>query len=263
MADAADVRARRNGSATGKPRGASKSQDALAPGGTTGGHVLLVEVDEATATTLAAALRLDGREVELALEGVRVPGTPDAVAGVDIVLADLRADDLAGQRALARSAALAPKASVILLTSYATLESALRALRGGAEDYLAKPVDMDELRVAVARVLRWRRLERELAAQVGELERTQAQLRKANEQLRRRVAAATAELQHKVEALDAANQQLRAAQEQHHTFVAMVAHEMRGPLGPIMNYAMLAKRPAVTPKSATSTWTSSSSTPTA
>ncbi len=184
----------------------------------------------------------------LALEGVRAPGTPDAVAGVDIVLADLRPDDLAGQRALARSAALAPKASVILLTSYATLESALRALRGGAEDYLAKPVDMDELRVAVARVLRWRRLERELAAQVGELERTQAQLRKANEQLRQRVEAATAELQHKVEALDAANQQLRAAQEQHHTFVAMVAHEMRGPLGPIMNYAMLAKRPAVTPE---------------
>ena len=51
-----------------------------------------------------------------------------------------------------------------------------------------------------------------------------------------------------MEALDAANQQLRAAQEQHHTFVAMVAHEMRGPLGPIMNYAMLAKRPAVTPE---------------
>jgi signal transduction histidine kinase len=90
---------------------------------------------------------------------------------------------------------------------------------------------------------------------VDELERTQAQLhdaneqlRDANEQLRRRVEAATAELQHKVEALDAANQQLRAAQEQHHTFVAMVAHEMRGPLGPIMNYAILAKRPAVTPE---------------
>ena len=90
MADAADVRARRNGSATGKPRGALKSQDALAPGGATGGHVLLVEVDEATATTLAAALRLDGCEVELTPEGVRAPGTPDAVAGVDIVLADLR-----------------------------------------------------------------------------------------------------------------------------------------------------------------------------
>ncbi len=219
-----------------------------------GGGALVIESDAGTAETLAAVLRVDGFQVAVVADA-RQSATTLRAGGVEIVLAELRADDPAGQRLLADLRALAPEASVIVLTSYATLESALRALRAGAEDYLAKPVDADELRLAVAGAMRRRRLERELAARVRELEQTHtqlqaahAELRELNAQLRQRVDAATAQLHNQVQALDDANAQLVAAQDQHHTFVAMVAHEMRGPLGPIMNYALLAKRPAVTPE---------------
>jgi len=211
------------------------------------GRLLVVESDASIAETLAAVLRLDGYDV-VVTTNLRQASAERQERPVDLVLAELRADDPAGKRVLAEVHDRVPAASVILLTSYATLESALRALRAGAEDYLGKPIDADELRLAAARVMHRRRLERELAARVRELERTQAELRELNANLQQRVDAATEELRGKVGDLDAANQQLVAAQEQHHTFVAMVAHEMRGPLGPIMNYALLAKRPAVTPE---------------
>lgn len=220
------------------------------------GRVVVVESDAGTAQTLAAVLRLDGYQVALADEAWGGDGEATRPDGaVDVVLAELRADDPGAKRMLAELRTRAPEASVIVLTSYATLESALRALRAGAEDYLTRPVDADELRLAVASAMRRRRLERELAARVRELEQAHAELQTAhdelralNAQLQQRVEAATAKLHEQVQALDAANQQLVAAQDQHHTFVAMVAHEMRGPLGPIMNYAMLAKRPAATPE---------------
>jgi signal transduction histidine kinase len=216
--------------------------------------VVVVESHAGTADTLAAVLRLDGYHVMVA-DNPRRSGASGPDGAVDVVLAELRADDPGAKRLLDELRRRAPEASIIVLTSYATLESALRALRSGAEDYLTRPVDADELRLAVAAAMRRRRLERELAARVRELEQAHAELQATHDELRalnadlqQRVDAATAQLHQQVEALDAANQQLVAAQEQHHTFVAMVAHEMRGPIGPIMNYALLAKRPAVTPE---------------
>jgi len=215
------------------------------------GRVLLIGVAPGDGKALAAVLRHDGYRVATAadagaaaevLKDQRKDGPPD------VALAELRADDPAGAALLFEIRALAPLASVIVLTGYATLESALGALRGGAYDYLAKPVDVDELRATVARAMERRRLERELAERVRELEAAQTELRELNGRLRERVEEATAALRGKVDERDAANAQLRAAQEQHHTFVAMVAHEMRGPLGPIINYAQLAKRPSATPE---------------
>src|SRR6185312_4996077 len=126
-----------------------------------------------------------------------------------------------------------PATTVVVLTGYATLESALQALRRGVYDYLVKPVDVDELRITLARALERRRLRQELATRVRELELAHAAARDFNARLQEQVDQATAELRRKVEELDAANEQLRQTQEQHDRFVAMVAHEMRGPLNPI------------------------------
>src|SRR5262249_20417994 len=89
------------------------------------------------------------------------------------------------------------------------------------------------------------RLQRELAGRVRELEDAHAQLQSFNARLRQQVDDATGELHSKIAALDKANAHLRQTQEEHDRFVAMVAHEMRGPLNPIINYAQLAKRPAI------------------
>lgn len=209
-----------------------------------GGYVLVLDGDEGIARTIGAVLRHEGYEVATAL-------TPAEAAGLlrnghfDAVLADLRTEESGGEDVLERARELAPGAVVIVLARYASFETALRALRAGAYDYLLEPVDVDELRLTVARGLEHRRLERELAARVAELEAAHAEARSFNARLRQQVDDATAALRSKVDALNEANEHLRGTQEEHDRFVAMVAHEMRGPLNLIINYGQLVKRPGL------------------
>lgn len=207
-------------------------------------RILVVDSDAATASTLGAVLRHDGWDVQVG------PDTTVALAALgegpfDVLLIDLDAHDPQGQAVVERAQQTIPATTVVVLTGYATLESALQALRRGVYDYLVKPVDVDELRITLARAMERRRLRQELAARVRELESAHAAARDFNIRLQEQVDQATAELRRKVEELDAANEQLRQTQEQHDRFVAMVAHEMRGPLNPIINYAQLAKRPTL------------------
>jgi signal transduction histidine kinase len=204
-----------------------------------GGRVLVVDRDEAIARTMAAVLRHEGYAVAVADSLAPAPEYRE----YDLLLLDLRLDD--GDDLLTQARRLAPAAVVIALAQFATFEAALRALRAGAYDYLLKPVDVEELRLAVERGLAHRRLERELAARVAELEAAHRAARDFNAQLRRQVREATAELSAKVQALDAAMAHSQQVQAEHERFVAMVAHEMRGPLNIIINYAQLARRPGI------------------
>ncbi len=203
-------------------------------------RVLVLDDDVGVCETLAAVLRLDGYAVRTAERLVEAESLLREEP-FDVVLTDLHLDD-DGQDPLDVVRALAPDAVVVVLTGYATLESALRALRTGAYAYLVKPTDVEELRLTVARGMEGRRLRRELARRVAELEAANAAVQDFNAQLRTQVAAATEELRDKVAELNATNRQLRQAQEQHERFVAMVAHELKGPLALVMNYAQLAAR---------------------
>lgn len=207
-------------------------------------RVLVVDSDRGTASTLGAVLRHDGWSVRIAPDS----STAQSALGeelFDVLLVDLDENDPQALTVIEQAQQTIPATTIVVLTGYATLESALRALRRGVYDYLVKPVDVDELRVTLARAMERRRLQRELAARVRELETAHAAARDFNVRLQEQVEQATAELRRKVEELDAANAQLTQTQEQHDRFVAMVAHEMRGPLNPIINYAQLAKRPAL------------------
>jgi signal transduction histidine kinase len=205
-------------------------------------RILVVDADTSTASTLGAVLRHDGWTVQLASSGEEALKAL-AEGQFDLLLADLDDSDPHSQEILEQAHRAVPAATILVMTSYATLESALRALRRGVYDYLTKPIDVEELRITLARALERRRLQHELAARVRELESAHAVARDFNTRLQEQVDRATAELRRKVEELDEANRQLKLAQEQHDRFVAMVAHEMRGPLNPIINYAQLAKRP--------------------
>jgi signal transduction histidine kinase len=223
------------------PAKAQSAPDAAASGGA---HVLIMGGDTSTASTLGGVLRHDGRSVQIVTDSA---SALRALADntFDLLLADLDEADSKSQNVLDQAQRTTPATTVVLLTGYATLESALRALRRGVYDYLVKPVDVEELRVTVARALERHRLQHELAVRVQELEAAHAAARGFNARLQEQVEQATVELRHKVEELDEANRQLTQAQEQHDRFVAMVAHEMRGPLNPIINYAQLAKRPTL------------------
>jgi signal transduction histidine kinase len=207
------------------------------------GHILIVEGDQGIARTLAAVLQRQGyavRTAATAFEAARLLDEDD----FDLALIALRDEDADGA-SLARLHALRPHLTLIVMTHMATFDSALRALRDGAFDYLVKPVDVEELGLRVARALERDRLQRELASRLRELEAAHREAQTFAARLQQRVEHATEELRRKVKELDDVNAHLQQSQAEHDRFVAMVAHEMRGPLNPIINYAQLAKRPGL------------------
>lgn len=208
------------------------------------GRILVVDADEGIADTLAAILRQEGYQVAVAYT-LRAALEQLREGHVDLVLADLRVEE-SGDDVLRRTREYAPSAVVVVLTSFASFETALHALQSGAYNYLVKPVDVAELRVTVDRAMQHKQMERTLEAQVRELEAAHVQVQSFNAQLQMQVEERTHELREKVQALKDANIQLQRTQEEHERFVAMVAHEMRGPLNPIINYAQLAKRTGIT-----------------
>ena len=124
-------------------------------------RVLVVDDELSVATTIKAILELDGSEVTAVTSG------KDALAQLrdhefDVVLTDLRLDDLDGIEILRETQKLWPDTVAIMLTGYASLESAVAALRSGAYDYLIKPSDVDELRATIGRALERRRLRQRL-----------------------------------------------------------------------------------------------------
>ncbi len=70
-----------------------------------------------------------------------------------LVLLDVRLPGINGIETLSRIRQFAPNLPVLLITAFADLRQAVAAMKGGAEDYLAKPVDLDELRAAMADTL--------------------------------------------------------------------------------------------------------------
>jgi len=113
----------------------------------------------------------------------------------DLVLTDLRLDDTDGLTIISEVCRLQPETVSIVLTGYASLESAIKALREGAYDYLIKPCDVDELRAVVARGIERRQLGLQLKTRLAELERANETIRELNTDLQRRIDDATRELQ--------------------------------------------------------------------
>ncbi len=205
------------------------------------GRILIFESDAGVARSLAALLTRRGH-LATAVSTMREAARALERYVYDVALVAIADED---DVSIARIAALWPQLTLIVLTRVATFDSALQALRDGAYDYLVKPVDMDELCARIDRALERTELQRELSDRVRELEEAHRQAQSFNARLQQQVERSTDNLRAKVEELDASNAQLRKSQEEHDRFVAMVAHEMRGPLNPIINYAQLAKRPGL------------------
>ncbi len=82
---------------------------------------------------------------------------------VDLVLSDIRMPKIDGISLLERIKRIRPQTVVILLTGYPSIESAVRAMKDGAFDYLTKPINLDELHVKIERGLERMRLNRSLS----------------------------------------------------------------------------------------------------
>lgn len=148
--------------------------------------VLVVDDEKSIRTTVAAFLRAAGYDVEVAEDALQaealLPSRP-----CDIVLCDIVMPRMSGTELLARLPSLVPHTLVIMMTGEPTVETAAQAVRGGACDYLVKPVAKDELLRVVGRVARLH----ELMADKRALE---AANRAHQEQLEQLVAERTREL---------------------------------------------------------------------
>ena len=121
-------------------------------------HILIVEDEAVIRRALRRLLEREGYSVAEAenLDGASRCCTERAC---DLILSDLRLPDGEGTELLERC----PGTPVLIMTSYASVRSAVDAMRRGAVDYIAKPFDHDEMLLLVARTLRHRNLERENA----------------------------------------------------------------------------------------------------
>lgn len=125
--------------------------------------VLVVDDEKIAARNLQYILGKEGYTVEVALSGPEAAKMLEAEAenGYDLVLTDLRMPEVDGMQILATARALHPDVEVIMVTGFATVSSALEAVKAGAYHYLAKPYNISEVRLVVRDALEKRALKRE------------------------------------------------------------------------------------------------------
>jgi DNA-binding NtrC family response regulator len=117
---------------------------------TTAGHVLVVDDEKAQRDILTVILEGEGYTVETA-SNVSQALSAYRNHRADVVLTDLSMPERDGLALLEELIKLDPEALVILVTAYGTIGSAVQAMKKGAFDYLAKPVDREELLITIAR----------------------------------------------------------------------------------------------------------------
>ncbi len=83
--------------------------------------------------------------------------------GTDLLLTDLKMPKLNGFDLMARVHAIDPSVIVFIITGFSSLENAVAAVKKGAYDYIAKPFEPDDVQVRIARALKERALENQVA----------------------------------------------------------------------------------------------------
>src|SRR5216110_746016 len=121
----------------------------------TKGRILIVDDEVNARTALVELLRDEGYVAESAADAFKALGKMADFAP-DLVLTDLKMPGMDGLQLLARLLEDDPQLPVVVMTAFGEVETAVRAMRSGARDYLAKPVNVGELQVVVAREMEQR-----------------------------------------------------------------------------------------------------------
>jgi two-component system response regulator AtoC len=123
-------------------------------------RLLVVDDDPVTIDLLHEVLSKEGHDVSTALSG------EEAIAQgmdhfFDIVITDVRMGEKDGMEVLRFFRRNAPDTTVIMITAFGSIETAIEAIREGAYDYISKPFKLDEIKFTIQRALEQRRLVQE------------------------------------------------------------------------------------------------------
>lgn len=143
--------------------------------------ILVVDDEEIIRDGCARILGKDGIQVHAAVDGAE--GLAKAkVVPCEIALVDLKMPRLGGIEFIEEMQKLNPRTICIMITGYATIETAVEAIKKGAYDYIPKPFTPSQLRIVVQRAQERYRLQTEAEEARAEAEQAKAEAEKAKEQ---------------------------------------------------------------------------------
>ncbi len=115
-------------------------------------QVLVVDDEEIARTNLEYILRKEGHQVSTAANGLEALEKVKAQE-FDVILTDLKMEKMDGIQLLESVKQMAPHTEIVMVTGYATVSSAVDALKKGAAHYLSKPIKLEELRATVREII--------------------------------------------------------------------------------------------------------------
>jgi signal transduction histidine kinase len=194
-------------------------------------RVLIVDDDQALLEALPTTLRLriDGIETDTADSAIvalqKVRSTE-----YDAIISDIKMPGMDGLALLEQIRVIRPDTPVLLITGHGEHDLAVQALRGGAYDFIQKPVERDYLCAAISRAIEKRQLGRQVEEQRLELERYASHLEETVEERTRELTDANHAKDDLISILMRKEEELRKANEAKDEFLSMISHEMRTPI---------------------------------
>jgi two-component system cell cycle response regulator len=138
-------------------QGANGTEPVADEGDVGGGRILVVDDEEVVCKFLKRVLAGSGHQVEMCHGGREALAKLDEDS-FDLVVTDLKMPGVDGIDVLRKAKELDPLCEVVVITAYASVESAVEVMKLGAYDYISKPFNVDRIQIVVDKALEKRRL---------------------------------------------------------------------------------------------------------